>query len=311
MNKPSPWARSAPTGTGDRLELMQTFVRIVEAGSLSQAAAQMHTTQPTVSRRLQALERSLGLRLLQRSTRAMRLTEDGERCYERAKALIDSWDALEAEARGVGEHAKGRLRVLVPHAFGQEQLVLPLTEFLRQHPEVDVDWLLRDDVHDLIGAGIDCALQVGEIRDPSVVAIKLTDVPRIVVASPALLKRSRQPREVADLAQLPWLALSTYYRNEVSLTHLRTGAVHRFDIQPRMSTDNLYALRQAAVLGLGVGIGSKWMMEADLAAGRLVHLMPEWQAPHLPLHLIYPHARYYPVRLRRFIDAMRGAMPSA
>ena len=290
---------------------MQTFVRIVEAGSLSQAAAHMGTTQPTVSRRLQALERSLGLRLLQRSTRAMRLTEDGERCYERAKALIESWEALEGEARGVADVAKGRLRVLVPHAFGQEQLVRPLTEFLQQHPQVVVDWMLRDDVHDLIGAGIDCALQVGEVRDPSVVAIKLTDVPRIVVAAPALLKGSRKLRQVTDLAQLPWIALSTYYRNEVSLTHVHTGEVQRFDIQPRMSTDNLYALRQAAVLGLGVGIGSKWMLEADLAAGRLVQLMPEWQAPHLPLHLIYPHARYYPVRLRRFIDAMRAAMPSA
>ncbi|WP_137921553.1 LysR family transcriptional regulator [Hydrogenophaga sp. 2FB] len=308
MNKPQ---TPTLTGTGDRLELMQTFVRIVEAGSLSQAAAQMGTTQPTVSRRLQALERSLGLRLLQRSTRAMRLTEDGERCYERAKVLIDGWDALQADARGAGEVPKGRLRVQVPHALGQEQLVRPLAGFLQRHPQVDVDWLLRDDVHDLIGEGIDCALQVGEVRDPSVVAIKLLEIPRIVVAAPALLKGSRKPRQVADLAQLPWLALSTYYRNEVSLTHVRTGEVQRFAIQPRLCTDNLYALGHAAVLGLGVGIGSAWMLEDDLAAGRLVQLVPEWQAPHLTLHLVYPHARYYPVRLRRFIEAMREGVSAS
>lgn len=306
MNKPKSQA-----GTGDRLELMQTFVRIVEAGSLSQAAAQLRTTQPTVSRRLQALERSLGLRLLQRSTRAMRLTEDGERCYERAKTLIESWDALEAEARGVAEVPSGHLRVLVPHAIGQEQLMRPLADFLRRHPQVKVEWLLRDGVQDLIGAGIDCALQVGEVRDPSVVAIKLMDIPRIVVAAPALLKGSRKPRQVADLAKLPWLALSSYYRNEVSLTHMRTGEVQRLAIQPRMSTDNLYALRQAALLGLGAGIASKWMLEDDLATGRLVQPVPEWQAPPLPLHLTYPHARFYPVRLRLFIEAMRAAMPSA
>lgn len=306
MNKPKSQA-----GTGDRLELMQTFVRIVEAGSLSQAAAQLRTTQPTVSRRLQALERSLGLRLLQRSTRAMRLTEDGERCYERAKTLIESWDALEAEARGVAEVPSGHLRVLVPHAIGQEQLMRPLADFLRRHPQVNVEWLLRDGVQDLIGAGIDCALQVGEVRDPSVVAIHLMDIPRIVVAAPALLKGSRKPRQVADLAQLPWLALSSYYRNEVSLTHMRTGEVQRLAIQPRMSTDNLYALRQAALLGLGAGIASKWMLEDDLATGRLVQPVPEWQAPPLPLHLTYPHARFYPVRLRLFIEAMRAAMPSA
>ncbi|MCW5654133.1 LysR family transcriptional regulator [Hydrogenophaga sp.] len=293
----------------DRLELMQTFVRIVEAGNLSRAAAQMQTTQPTVSRRLQALERSLGLRLLQRSTRAMRLTEDGERCYEHAKSLIESWEALEADVRGEDEAPRGSLRVVVPHAFGQEQLVRPLTEFLQRQPGVNVEWLLRDDVHDLIGAGVDCALQVGEVRDPSVVAIKLMDVPRIVVAAPSLVKGARKPRQVADLARLPWLALSTYYRTEVALAHVHTGEVQRFAIQPRMSTDNLYALRHAAVLGLGVGIGSQWMLEDDLRAGRLVQLVPQWQAPHLPLHLIYPHARFYPARLRRFIEAMRQAMP--
>lgn len=309
MNTPA--APAHTTGTSDRLDLMHTFVRIVEAGNLSQAAAQLRTTQPTVSRRLQTLERLLGLRLLQRSTRAMRLTEDGERCYERAKALIESWEALEAEARGVGEVAKGHLRVLVPHALGQEQLVRPLTDFLQRHPQVNVDWLLRDDTHDLIAEGIDCALQVGEIRDPSVVAIPLMDIPRVVVASPALLKGRRRLRQMADLAQLPWLALNTYYRHEVSLTHVRTGEERRFAIQPRMSTDNLYALCHAAALGLGVGIASKWMLKDDLATGRLVQLMPEWQAPSLPVHLVYPYARYYPVRLRRFIAAMREGLPAA
>ena len=118
----------------DRLELMQTFVRIVEAGSLSAAAAQMLTTQPTVSRRLQALERALGVRLLQRSTHAMKPTEDGERCYTRAKELLADWDALAADLRGAGEAPEGLLRVVVPHAFGQAQLVEPLGEFLRACP---------------------------------------------------------------------------------------------------------------------------------------------------------------------------------
>ena len=155
----------------DRLELMQTFVRIVEAGSLSAAAAQMLTTQPTVSRRLQALERALGVRLLQRSTHAMKPTEDGERCYARAKELLADWDALAADLRGAGEAPEGLLRVVVPHAFGQAQLVEPLGEFLRACPRVDVEWQLRDQPPDFITQGIDCAVQVGEVNDPAVVAI--------------------------------------------------------------------------------------------------------------------------------------------
>src|SRR5688572_3703694 len=103
---------AAPTGTTDRIALMQTFVRIVEAGSLSAAAAQLGSTQPTVSRRLQALERSLGVRLLRRSTHAMKLTEDGERCFERAKELLANWEAFEAELRGAGDEPEGSLRVI-------------------------------------------------------------------------------------------------------------------------------------------------------------------------------------------------------
>src|SRR4051794_29229864 len=121
MNEPA-----VPTGTTDRIALMQTFVRIVEAGSLSAAAAQMGATQPTVSRRLQALERSLGVRLLRRSTHAMKLTDDGERCFERAKELLANWEAFEAELRGTGDEPEGSLRVIAPHAFGQQQLVEPL-----------------------------------------------------------------------------------------------------------------------------------------------------------------------------------------
>lgn len=210
MSPPAtPVERRAADAPGDRLALMQTFVRIVEAGSLSAAAAQMNTTQPTVSRRLQALERSLGVRLLQRSTHGMRLTVDGERCVERARELLASWEVFEAELRGADAEAAGLLRVVAPHAFGQEMFVAPLAEFLRRHPRVTVEWRLQDEARDLMAAGIDCAIQVGEPSDPSVVAIRLSEVPRIVVAAPSVLNGA-PPREHPDgLASLPWLALRT------------------------------------------------------------------------------------------------------
>ncbi len=290
---------------------MQTFVRIVEAGSLSAAAANLGTTQPTVSRRLQALEHSLGLRLLNRSTHSMRLTADGERCYERAKELLASWAAFESELRGVDEEPEGILRVVAPHAFGQERLVKPLADYLKRYPRMHVEWLLHDDssVQDFIAAGIDCAIQVGEITDSSLVAIKLTEVPRIAVAAPSVLEGNGPPEHAADLAGLPWLALRTYYRNEVILRNVRNGKLQRFSIAPRMSTDSLYALRSAALQGLGAAIGSAWVLADDLRAGRLVHLAPEWQAAPLPVNLVYPYARFYPARLRYFIDIIRAAGP--
>lgn len=305
-------ATPAPqVGAGDRLQLMATFVRIVEAGSLSAAAAQMQSTQPTVSRRLQALEQSLGVRLLQRSTHATRLTVDGERCFERAKELLASWAAFEADLRGAQEEPEGLLRVRVPHAFGQEQFVEPLARFLRECPRVSVEWLLQDGVRDFIAEGVDCAIQVGAPTDPSVVAIKLSEVPRIAVAAPSVLAGASVPKAPGDLAALPWLSLRTYYRNEIALTHRVTGENERIALRPVMSTDNLFALRSAALLGLGVCVGSAWMLADDIAQGRLVHVAPDWHAAPLPVYIAYPHARFYPSRLLRFVALMRDAVAPA
>lgn len=300
---------AATAAATDRLLLIETFVRIVEAGSLSAAAAQLGGTQPTVSRRLQLLERTMGVRLLQRSTHAIRLTEDGQRCYERAKDLIAIWQSFESEVRGAGDEPIGTLRVVAPHAFGQDQFVEPLACYLRKYPNMRVEWLLHDRMPDLIAENVDCAIRVGAVTDPSVIAIKLGVVPRIVIASPELLQGAPVPQHPEELARLPWLALRTFYRTEVSLTHCATGDTERFGIQPRLSTDGLQALRKAAVLGLGVGLGSAWAMQEDLAAGRLVHVAPEWRADPLPVFLVYAPSRFQPARLRRFIEIMREHLP--
>ena len=307
----TPSAAVSATEMGDRIALFQTFVRIVEAGNLSAAAHHLGTTQPTVSRRLQLLERSLGVRLLNRSTHSMRLTADGERCYERARELLANWAAFESDLRGVDEEPEGVLRVVAPHAFGQERLIQPLGTYLKRYPRMHVEWTLHDDnaVQDFIASGIDCAIQVGEVTDAALVALRLTEVPRIVVAAPALLAGRARPEQAADLGDFPWLALRTYYRSEVQLRQVATGKVQRIAIAPRLSTDSLYALRSAAVQGLGVAIGSTWMMRDDLAAGRLVQLTPQWQASPLPVSLVYPYARFYPARLRCFIDVMRAEAP--
>lgn len=301
---------SKPTSAGvDRLELMQTFVRIVEAGSLSAAAVQLGSTQPTISRRLQWLEKLLGLRLLQRSTHAMKLTADGERCYTHAKALLENWAAVEADLRGAQDQPRGHLRVLAPHAFGQELLVTPLAAFLAEYPEVSVDWLLLDRAADFIAEGIDCAIRVGEVDDPSLVAVRLAEVPRILVASPGLWGQGAAPRTPADLAGLPWLSLRQFYRDEFELQQLGTGRREQVRIRPRLSTDSLYAARSAVREGVGAALVSAWLVADDLASGRLCQLVPDWEATPLPVHLIYPYARLYPARLRAFADCMKRAMP--
>ncbi|RYF20482.1 MAG: LysR family transcriptional regulator, partial [Comamonadaceae bacterium] len=306
---PTPLPQPLSPPGADRIELMQTFIRIVEAGSLSAAAQQMGTSQPTVSRRLQALERTLGIKLLQRTTHAMTLTDDGERCFAHAKALLDDWHTMEDDLRGTTDTPRGTLRVVAPHAFGQDQLIAPLMAYLRRYPDVSVEWMLHDRRPDFVAEGIDCAIQVGGVDDPSVVAIRLAEVPRIVLASPALMAGREAPGHAQDLAHLPWLALSTFYQREVTLTHQTSGEVCTFPIHPRLATDSLYALRSAALSGLGACIASAWIVDSEIRRGDLLHLVPTWVAAPLPVYLVYPHARFYPARLRVFLEGMRGAMP--
>lgn len=307
----APAALGAPGGFGGRIDLIHTFVRIVEAGSLSAAAQQMETTQPTISRRLKALERSLGVRLLQRSTHRMRLTEDGERCFQRARELIDHWERFETELRGAHDAPEGILRVLAPHAFGQDLLVEPLARYLEAYPGMRVEWLLHDDraIDDFIATGVDCAIHVGEVSDPELVSIRLARVPRIVVAAPSLIAGRSAPVDVDALAELPWLSLRTFYHCRVGLRHRDSGESRVLNFAPRVTTDSLYALRSATLRGLGVSIGSAWVFADNLAAGRLVQLVPEWAAEPLPVSIVYRYAHHYPARLLRFVEIFREALP--
>lgn len=294
------------TTTFDRLLLMQTFIRIIEAGSLSAAARQLGTTQPTVSRRLQALERQIGQPLVQRSTHALRLTETGQRAYERAKALATDWECFEQSLRADPGQPEGLLRVQVPHAFGQEHLIPSLVQALKAAPGLRVDWLLDDAPPNFVEQGLDCAIRVGGKAEGSVVAIELARVPRVLVAAPDLVEGLTLDGP-EDLAELPWVALYTFYRREVQLLR-DDGERARVAIRPVLSTDSLYATREAVRLGLGAALLSGWAVRQDIAEGRLVQLLPRWRGDALPVRLLYPNPPAPAARLRYFIEAMRRSM---
>ena len=293
----------------DRVELMRTFIRIVESGSLSAAARQMETTQATISRRLQSLEEMLGAKLLLRSTHAMKLTDDGERCYQHARQVVESWLALEDALQLTDEQPVGTLRVRAPHAFGQQQLLIPLVGFLARYPQLSVEWMLHDKAVDFISDNVDCAIRVGAEVDPATVTVLLAEVPRCIVASPELLSRFPQVTQPESLSALPWIAIRTFYQHEVVLRHADSDQTASVAIASRLSTDSLYVAKNAALAGVGVAVVSSWTVEEEIANGTLIDLLPQWQAAPLPVHLVYPWARYYPVRLRKFLDLMREAMP--
>ncbi len=300
----------------DRLALLQTFLRVAEAGSFSAAAQQLATTQPTVSRRVQMLESLLGVRLVERSTRGLRLTEEGERCAAQAQELIEGWQSLAEELDG-GDELSGTLRLRVPHAFGQSQLIEPLAAFLTRHPRVSVEWMLQDQLPDFSRENVDCSLLVGEILQPNLIATQLAEVPRVLVASPSLARRlpkgldRKPPEEIAALlATQPWLALLAFYRDGIDLAAASGGARMHIPFRPRLGTDSLFALIESARRGLGLALVSQWAVIDDIAEGRLVRLLPDWCATPLPISLVYPSRRLQPARLRAFLQVMREVIPT-
>ncbi len=294
----------------DKLTLLQTLVRIVEGGSLSEAARQLSTSQATVSRRLQSLEQLLGVPLLMRNTHAIRLTDEGTRCYRHARGLLSGWTELEDALMRGSDTPVGRLRVRAPHAFGQDQLMTPLVDYLRRWPEVNVEWMLSDRVADFNAEHIDCAILIGNQPDPATIAVHLAEVPRILVAAPELAARLDDYNALEQIEKLPWVSISTFYRNHLTLHNTRQPErQHRLEMEPRLYSDSLYATRQAILQGIGIGLVSSWIVTADLAAGRLVHLAPDWRAEPLAVRLVYPYAPYYPARLTQFLAMMREVMP--
>lgn len=291
--------------TFDRLELMKTYIKIVDSKNLSKAALLMNTTQPTVSRRLKALENSLAVKLIHRTTHQMQMTEEGRRFYFHAKEIIERWDLVAAEMAGTKSQPKGVLRVQVPHALGIGKFNHLLINYLKEYKDVDIEWILNDKSPDFSSENLDCAIKVGNIDDPSLIAIKIFEIPRIIVASNKLIKNAKIYSHPTELKSFTWLAFKTHYLNEIIFFHSKNNEECNLKIHPRFSTDSLFAMREVIQMGLGVGVLSKWLIEDDLKKGDLVQLCTEWQALKLPVYLIYPQSRHKPAKLQRFIDLIK------
>lgn len=296
------------TPSFDRLELMKTYIRIIDSKNLSAAAVSLDTTQPTISRRLKTLEQFLGLKLIHRTTHQMQMTEEGRKFYFHAKDIVERWSLVESEMTGAKKLPTGTLRVQVPQALGIGKFNQVLSQYLQDYKNVQVDWILNDKTPDFISENLDCAIKVGIVDDPNMVAIKILELPRIIVASRKLIAKNNKYNHPDDLAELDWLAFKTNYLNNVTLFHSKTNQKSSFDIQPRFSTDNLFSLLEVIRLGMGVGILSKWLIEEDLKKGELVQLCKGWEAVKLPVYLIYPQSRYKPAKLQKFIDLVKSTI---
>lgn len=285
----------------DLLESMKVYVLAVEKGSLS-AAAQACGISPTMAgNHLRMLEGRLGMQLLLRTTRRQRLTGFGEDYYARCKEILRLVQETEVQAQDSRLTPAGTLRVTAPVSFGTEALMPCLPAYLERYPEVSVDVVLADRVTDLMEEGFEAALRVGPLApDTNLVARPLAPYRSVLCAAPAYLARAGTPQRPEDLSRHECLSFShvntPYWRLE------RGDETVRVPVAGRVRVNHGQALRVAALQGLGIVQQPAVLLDDDLRAGRLVRLLPEYESPSRPLHLVYPPERYRSLKLRSFID---------
>lgn len=286
----------------DQLGALATFVRVVDAGSLSAAARSLPSSLTSVSRQISALEEHYGTQLLLRTTRQLALTDDGRILYERAKLVLGELREVEATLSRARHEPSGRIRISAPTLMGRLLVAPLLAEFLRRYPSLTVDLLLLDRAVDMVEEDIHLALRVGQLPESQLVARKLADLKMIVCASPGYLERRGVPQGPADLSRHDCLVFSD--TPGVAQWRFKTGAKteRRFRIAGRLWMNSLDSLVSAAKAGSGIVRVPSWQVEADLAAGDLRRILLEYEPPPTPLHLLFQPSRPASPKTRVFVD---------
>jgi DNA-binding transcriptional LysR family regulator len=285
----------------DKFRRMQTFVRIVEQGSLTAAARTLEVSQPSVVRLLAALEAELGVRLINRTTRRMALTDEGREYYERCRGILGAVEEAEARLRSRRAQPRGRLRLTAPVLFGRQHLAPVVNEFLARHPAMQVELLLLDRVVDLLEEGVDAALRIARLQDSTLVAVPLGQVRRVFVGSPALLKRLGRPQRPEDLKDAPCVSFTGMGPAD-EWTFERSGRALRVKVASVLVSNQVDAALAACEAGLGWGRFLSYQVEDALRAGRLKTVLPEESTGIIPMQIVYPHARLLSANLRAFLD---------
>lgn len=289
---------------------METFVRVVETGSFSEAARQMHVGQPAVSKTIAQLEQRLGIQLLLRSTRGLTPTEAGESYYERAKRTIEEADEADHAARGAGASLSGRLRVSAAPAFASLHIIPHLGEFLGMHPGLDMEVVLDDERIDLIEEGIDIALRMGDLPDSALTVRKIGQSPRIVVAAPAYIDGHGEPSHPAELGQHQSLVYAKGFGRDAWLFR-KDGAEVPVTMRGRLRVSAAEGVRSAVLSGIGLAVASEWMFAPELADGRVKLLLTDWSLAPLDLWAAFPAGRGVSAKARAFVAFVEEKLSAA
>lgn len=289
----------------DRLRCFQVFLEVARLGSFGGAARHLNMSPASVTKHVATLEAALGARLLQRTTRSVALTEAGLLALANGRALLDRYEAIEADVRESTQSVRGVIRVGTPPAFGAHHLAELVHAFMAQHPEIQV--VLHIDVGDtnMIAAGLDCTIRITkEIEDSSHIALPLAPAPQVMVASPAYLREHGVPRTLKDLAQHNCLVHSIKSAMNLWRFNGPKGKVQT-RVRGTLVANFGEPLRASALRGHGISIHPYYMVSDDLAQGRLVKLLPAYEPEGAEVFVVYSSREHLPHRVRRFIAFLR------
>lgn len=285
---------------------MQIFVRIADSGSLTAAADALGMSAPAVVRSLAALERVVGVRLLNRTTRRSSLTDEGREYLERCKSVLAEVEHADAVLSVRRVEPRGLLRLTAPVTYGRMHVAPLLAGLTARHPGLEVELLLVDRVVDLVEEGMDAGVRIGHLAQSSLVAVRLEETRRVICAAPAYLKRQGVPLVPQDLAAHRTILFSGL----TAATEWSFGAkpVTRIPIRPFFRTNQFDAALDCCLRGLGCAQFLSYQVEHLIASGKLRRLLEDFEPPPVPVQLVYPHARLLSPNVRAFADAALAAL---
>ena len=291
----------------DLFQSMGVFKRVAEIGSFTKVADELGVSQSSISKQVSALEQRLGTKLMNRSTRRLKLSEAGAEYYDRCCAILSDLEETETLISGTQSVIAGRLRINVPDTFGRKRVLPEVWDFLERYPEVELDLIMDDRRVDLVKEGIDVAIRSASWFDPSVVTRKLCDIPRLLVASPDYLERSGYPKSIGDLKNHHCIIYSLAPTGR-TWSFSDAEQLRKQRVSGRVRVSSPEAATDAAEKGFGITLSPEWLVREAVVTGRLVVVLQDCQPTPFEVHAVFPERRFIPARVRRFVDYLHSRL---
>ncbi len=289
----------------DSTKAYQVFVRALEVGSFSAVAREMGTTQSSISKIIAGLETSLGVQLFTRTTRKLHPTDEALQIYEHARQLLDTLDALTSASRKTEKaEASGVLRLTIPHSFGRRRLMPLLARFTERYTKVKLDIVMKDDILDLVGEGLELGVRIGTLPSNTLIARSLGIIEYTTVATPRYLAKHGRPDAPLDLAQHQCIVSGTNSRWHFESEHGRQSV----EVSGPLRVNDADAIYQAVQADLGIAQIPDWIVRTDFEAHGLVALMDDYYPIPKPVSIVYPQTRFLSQRARSLIDFLVAEM---